>query len=155
MFELITLVTLLVLGFFCGRIAERKHYKSISEREAKCLNVPAVTFSQPLDDRGIASIGLVSSGVVVSVDYFKRFLTGFRMFFGGELKSYSSLIDRGRREAILRMREQAPDADAFYNVRLETSSISKGKKDAVGTIEVLAYATAVTYRDEIHAQTTD
>ena len=68
------------------------------------------------------------------------------MVFGGEMKSYSSIIDRGRREAILRMKESCPDADLFLNCRLETSSISKGKGKVVGCAEVLAYATAVRFQ---------
>ena len=84
--------------------------------------------------------------VVVSIDHFKRFLSAFRQFFGGEMKSYSSVIDRGRREAILRMTEAAPDASMFRNWRLETSSISKGGGKAVGCAEVVAYATAVRFQ---------
>ena len=44
---------------------------------------------------------------MVSVDYFKRFLAGLRMIFGGRVSSYESLLDRARREALLRMRLQA------------------------------------------------
>ena len=68
------------------------------------------------------------------------------MVFGGEMKSYSSVIDRGRREAILRMKEASPEADLFLNCRLETSSVSKGQGKAVGCAEVLAYATAVRFQ---------
>jgi len=56
------------------------------------------------------------------------------------------LIDRGRREALLRMKEWAPDADVFLNCRLETASISKGEGKAIGCVEVIAYATAVKYK---------
>jgi len=149
--QLIVIAVLLTLGYIFGRFAERRHYTDIKRREALYVDTPAVTFSESLDARDVSSVGLVASSVVISVDYYKRFLSRFRMFFGGELRSYASLIDRGRREAILRMREQAPDAHAFLNVRLETSSISQGNKDTLGTIEVLAYATAVTYHDEVHA----
>jgi uncharacterized protein YbjQ (UPF0145 family) len=34
-------------------------------------------------------------------------------------------------------------ASMIFNMRFETSSVSKGKRDAVGTVEVLAYGTAV------------
>ena len=50
------------------------------------------------------------------------------------------LVDRARREAILRMKEQAADADLFVNLKLETSSVSQ-----VGSVEVLAYCTAIWY----------
>ena len=84
--------------------------------------------------------------MVISYDYFKRFLAGLRLIFGGEVKSYVGLIDRGRREAVLRMREKHPDADLIINLRTETSSISKGgRRRGMGTVEVVAYGTAIWY----------
>jgi uncharacterized protein YbjQ (UPF0145 family) len=68
------------------------------------------------------------------------------MIFGGEMRSYASLIDRGRREALLRMKEQFPSADIFVNCRMETSSISSGQGKAIGCVEVLAFATAIKYQ---------
>jgi uncharacterized protein YbjQ (UPF0145 family) len=47
----------------------------------------------------------VSGSVVVSVDYFKRFLAGLRTLVGGRVTSYETLLDRARREAILRCKE--------------------------------------------------
>ena len=43
------------------------------------------------------------------------------------------------------MKESAPHADIYVNCRLETSTISSGRDKAMGTVEVLAYATAITY----------
>ena len=61
------------------------------------------------------------------------------------MKSYESLVDRARREAILRMKEQAIERGAILvtSVRIETSSISKGQRQTIGSIEVLAYGTAI------------
>ena len=85
--------------------------------------------------------------MVVSNDYFKRLLAILRNFFGGRVKAYESLIDRARREAILRMKEEAKSKGAhmIVNLRLETSTIgrSANKKNSVGSIEALAYGTAV------------
>ena len=88
---------------------------------------------------------LVRGNVVISVDYFKRFVAYLRMIFGGRVHTYESLIDRARREAILRMQERARalGAGKIFNVRLETSSISKGRRETIGSVEVLAYGTAV------------
>jgi len=58
-----------------------------------------------------------------------------------------SLLDRGRREAILRMKEQFPDADLIVNFRMATSSISKGRKNAIGSTEVHAYGTAIKFAE--------
>ena len=56
------------------------------------------------------------------------------------------VLDRARREAILRMKAEAHEhgAGMIFNVKLETASISKGAKDTIGSVEVYAYGTAVT-----------
>ena len=150
MIDLLILAVMLSIGYFAGHHLEKKHYKSIHEREEKFLSIPAVTFAKtyPLE-RPVQRVALSTGSVVVSVDYFKRFLSIFRNIFGGEMKSYSSIIDRGRREALLRMKEAHPNADAFLNCRLETSSITKGKKNRVSCSEVVAYGTAIYYCNEI------
>jgi len=79
----------------------------------------------------------------ISVDYFKRILTSLRNFFGGNMRSYETLVDRARREAILRLKESCPDAQQIINLRLETSSIYKGQGNQIGSVEVLAYGTAI------------
>ena len=139
-------VVLIVVGKVVGASIERSHYRSIVEREARFRARPAVS-TKELDAPGpIQSASLAVGSVVVSVDHFKRFLSGFRMIFGGEVRSYSSLIDRARREAVLRMKESQPGADAYLNTRLETSTISStAGNEGMGTIEVLAYGTAVHY----------
>ena len=136
---------LLALGYFFGQYAERSHYRSILRRERESLNFPLLTLRSPPDDLPRCDASLVTGNVVVSVDYFKRFLAGLRALVGGRLKSYESLVDRARREAILRMKEQAMDrgATVVMAVRIETASISKGQGQAIGSIEVFAYGTAI------------
>ncbi len=144
---LFVFIFLIVLGYISGRMIETKHYRSIKEREREFLNLPAVTMKRLLEERrGIARARLVAGNVVISVDYFKRFLAGLRNLFGGRMVSYETLIDRARREAILRMKEEAKGSDIILNMRIATSSISKGAKKRVGSIEALAYGTAITYR---------
>jgi uncharacterized protein YbjQ (UPF0145 family) len=93
----------------------------------------------------VARAELATGSVVVSVDYYKRFLAGLRNLFGGEVRSYSPLMDRARREALLRMKEQAVGADMIINVRLETSSISGDSRaqQKLACVEVVAYGTAI------------
>lgn len=150
--QFIVFCILVALGYGVGRRAEASHYKSIKKREAGLLHVPVVTFESLQDERQVANSILAVGSVVISVDYYKRLLAGFRMFFGGEMRSYSPLLDRARREAILRMKESHPGAHLFLNCRLETASISKGEKNAIGCVEVLAYSTAITFADGIHTQ---
>ncbi|MBT8454010.1 MAG: YbjQ family protein [Deltaproteobacteria bacterium] len=139
-------VVLIVVGRVVGASIERNHYRDIIEREARSRTRLAVSSKESDAPGAIRSASLAVGSVVVSVDHFKRFLSGFRMIFGGEVRSYSSLIDRARREAVLRMKESQPDADAYLNTRLETSTIaSTSGNEGMGTIEVLAYGTAVHY----------
>jgi uncharacterized protein YbjQ (UPF0145 family) len=145
--DLIIFTILIALGYFFGRSAEKKHYRSIVEREKKWLLQPTTSCRYVLgDEREIRLYHLATGSVVVSVDYFKRILAGLRNFFGGSVQSYETLVDRARREAVLRMKESCPEADQVINLRLETSSISKGSGKQIGTVEVLAYGTAVYFR---------
>lgn len=146
--ELIVLVTLLALGYFFGQRAEKKHFKSIIERERNSLHLPVVNFKTlPSIQRNTMHTILVSGNVVISIDYFKKFVATLKMLFGGRITSYESLLDRARREALLRMKQQAKMNNAFVimNTRIETSSITKnsGRRYSIGAIEVLAYGTAV------------
>lgn len=136
---------LLLLGYVCGSLAEKKHYRSIAERELKYLNLPAVSLkSVDIPNSQILSAQMVFGNAVISIDYFKRFLAGLRNIFGGTVKSYESLIDRARREAVLRMKEMAGDAGVIVNVRIETANIgmTAGKK-GMGSVEAYAYGTAL------------
>jgi len=147
--NLIIFLILVALGYFAGTHAEKKHYKSIEEREDAYLNLPAVTLKNPgVDDSRVVQAELVHGSVVISIDYFKRLLAMLRNIFGGRVEAYESLIDRARREAILRMKEAAQGSDMIVNVRVETSSIGQSaNKKSVGSIEVVAYGTALTLRE--------
>lgn len=147
MFELIIFLVLLILGYVFGQLAERRHYKSIIEREKQTLSMPVMTLKAVPEQLTRCRTHLVSGNVVVSIDFFKMFLAGLRSLLGGRLKSYESLLDRARREAILRMKESAlaDNAKVIVNVRIETASINKssGRKNGVGSVEVVAYGTAI------------
>lgn len=135
----------LILGYSFGRIAEKRHYRSILRREAALNDLIMVTTRTLPESAVPPTTQMVLGNVVISVDYFKKFVAGLRMIFGGRVHTYESLLDRGRREALLRMQERAKmlGANMIFNVRLETSSISKGARNSVGSVEVLAYGTAI------------
>lgn len=145
-FQLGVPLCLIALGYFAGRHAERKHYASIHEREACFLRLPAVPTRAWDTDRAVAEARLVSGSVVISADYFKRLLAQLRNLIGGRMRAYESLLDRARREAILRLKEQCPDADIIVNLRLETSTIGSRQRNGVSCVELIAYGTAIKYR---------
>jgi uncharacterized protein YbjQ (UPF0145 family) len=138
---------LLMVAYLSGRIIERRHYRSIRRREVRLRELPAVTFRTVPKTWTVRESGLVMGNVVISVDHFKRFLAGLRMIFGGRVKSYESLLDRARREALLRMKEQAMTNGyrIVVNVRLETSRLASAKRKGKATagVEVLAFGTGL------------
>lgn len=147
MYNLIIFGVLLLVGYVVGQYLEGRHYKSIREREANLVHLPVTDLKRPLRQDDLIEGVCVGGSVVISVDYFKRFIAGLRNLIGGNVTTYETLIDRGRREAILRMKESAMDADEIINVRIETSSISKGSKNnRIGSVEVYAYGTALKYK---------
>lgn len=148
---LVVFFLLLILGYAVGSITEKNHYKSIEEREKKTLPLPVVNMKKVEDilkpGKKIASAELVTGSVVVSIDYFKRILASLKNLVGGNVRSYETLIDRGRREAILRMKEAADSPDIIMNLRIETSTIGRSaNRNSIGSIEVLAYGTAIKYQ---------
>ena len=138
-------IGVIIVAMIMGSILESRHFRVIERREASLQRLPTLTGKEYPTDHPIAEARLVVGSVVVSIDHFKRFLAGLRNIFGGEVRSYCSLLDRGRREAILRMKEEWPEADLIVNVRVETSSVSKGRKKTIGSTEVLVYGTAIRY----------
>jgi uncharacterized protein YbjQ (UPF0145 family) len=140
---------LLVTAYFTGSTVERRHYHSIRARELESRQLPAITFRTLPDRWEVSDSGLVSGSVVISVDYFKRFLAGLRKFIGGRVKSYESILDRARREAMLRLKADAAAAGyaAVINVRLETARMANGRNGSgIAGLEVLAYGTGIKLR---------
>jgi len=147
MFELIATIVVLIVTYFIGSWLEKRHYQDIRERENQLRDFPAITFQTIPEGWRVESTHLAQGSVVVSVDYFKRFIAGLRAIFGGRIKTYEPLLDRARREALLRMIDTAKNAgcDAVINIRMETSRLASSRRDGNGTagVEMLAYGTGL------------
>ena len=142
LFELGLLATLLAIGFFAGRVIERRHYASIRRREQHYADVLSFAMRFPPDRVRAQQAFLVTGTVVVSADYFKTFVAGLRNLFGGRFRSYETLMERARREALLRLKAQARRRGSrlVVCVRFESTAISSGWAPS---IEVFAYGTAL------------
>ena len=140
-------LVLLVFTYFLGSYLERRHYRAIRSRERRWSRLPAVNFRSVPKGWEVLESDLLTANVVVSVDYFKRFLAGLRMLVGGRVKTYESLLDRARREALLRLKAEALERNchAIVNVRLETARMANGRNNGKGTagVEVLAFGTGL------------
>lgn len=84
-------------------------------------------------------LGMVQGSTVRSKHAGKDLLAGLKNIVGGELKSYTELMQEARHEATERMIAQAKSvgANAVLNVRYSATSIT------MGAAEILAYGTAV------------
>jgi len=140
-------VLLAIGGLVIGSYLERKHFESIQQREKVFQRIPVYPTAAWEDYQSVADGKLVVGSVVVSLDYFKKILAALRNLFGGNVRAYESLLDRAKREAILRLKEQVPDYDVIVNLRMETSTLaySQSRKKGTGGVEVIAYGTAIRY----------
>jgi uncharacterized protein YbjQ (UPF0145 family) len=143
--QLATFALLLLVGLVFGRAAEARHFRDLQRREAELAGVLVFNERTPPADRAYRESALVVGSVVVAEDYFKRAAAALRGLVGGRVTAYESLMDRGRREAILRMKEaaRARGAGAVFNVRLETASLSEASGGAMFSAEFIAYGTAL------------
>jgi uncharacterized protein YbjQ (UPF0145 family) len=133
-------VVLLAVGGGLGRLAERRHYRSLAERERQLLAPLTVTNLRALpSDLPVREASLVIGEVVVASDYAKQLAAAVRNLFGGEVRSLQRLMERGRREALLRAVDEARDrrADLLLNVRFATTTVTSL------AAEVVCYGTAV------------
>lgn len=84
-------------------------------------------------------LGLVKGNTVRARWLGRDIAAGLKHLVGGEIKSYSEMLDKARDEAISRMQAQAKKkgADAVIGVRITTADVMQG------SAEILAYGTAV------------
>jgi len=138
---------ILLVTYFIGGKVESSHFKSIRNRERASRRMMVLTIQNIPAEWQPQDAGLVTGSVVVSLDYFKRFLAGIRAIFGGRIKSYEPLLDRARREAILRMKEEAlaKGYTSVINLRLDTSRLASATKNGKSTagVEILAFGTGL------------
>lgn len=87
-------------------------------------------------------LGVVTGSTIQSKNMFADFGQGLKSIVGGELKSYTGMMDKARDMATQRMVDQAKkmDADAIIGVRYTTNSIM------AQAAEVLVFGTAIRYK---------
>ena len=100
-----------------------------------------ITTCDVIPGRQIEVIGLVSGNVVTSKHIGRDIMAGLKNIAGGEIKSYTDMMNEGRGIAEERMvaAAQAMGANAIICARYASASVMEG------TQEMLAYGTAVRY----------
>ena len=144
LFEFGFMAILFGLAYYIGTAIEEVHFKELTAREKSLLQLPAVTAKSFLEERPIERIQFVSGNVVIASDYFKTIVAYVVSIFGMRIAVAESLVDRVRREAIIRMKQQAQGADIILNMRVATAKI--GQRQKVSSVEGYAYGTAIYYK---------
>lgn len=145
--QLLVTLFLLALGFVSGKTIEHFHYQDLAKRERRLRRLPTLTTSRMPADWRVEDAMLLTGTVVVSLDYWKRFAAGIRQIFGGNVRSFETLFERARREALLRLKEAAAakGCDAVIGVRLESAELANQGANGKGTagVELIAFGTGL------------
>ena len=143
--SLIVIAVLLAIGLIVGRTVERNHFRSLAQRESQLTGMLITQDKSYLEPTNQLAPTMFTAEVVIASDPLKSFLSGWRNIFGGEMRSYVALVERARREALLRVVEQARGMgyNAICNVRLNTADIggNVGRK-GIPMGAIMASATA-------------
>ena len=93
--------------------------------------------------REVEALALVKGSNVQSKNFGKDFMAGMKTLVGGEITSYTEMLNEARKIATKRMVDEAEalGADAVLNIRYASSSVMQG------AAEVTAYGTAVRIKD--------
>lgn len=149
LYVVITPATLLG-AWLTGTLLERRHFQDLLRLESGSREILALTVEDLPAGWEVERCDLVLGNVVISQDYFKRVVASLKGIVGGRIGVYEPLLERARREAIVRMKEQAREHghDTIINVRIETAPLARARSDAKGTagVEIMAFGTAVTLR---------
>ena len=137
-FKVLIFVVLFCIGWGFGRHAEQKHLKELEAQEKRLSHIRIDSNRFKTTDRPGQ---LLSSNVVISHDYFKYVIANIQNFFGGRLTSYESVVERARREAVVRLKQEAENMGATQIMGLRLSTTELGMQG--GMVEVFAYGTAI------------
>ena len=98
--------------------------------------------TETIAGKELEPLGLVKGSTIQSKNIGRDITQGLKTLVGGELKSYTDMMNQSRQIATNRMIEeaQALGADAIVGVRYTSSSILQG------AAEVMAYGTAAKYQ---------
>ena len=136
--QIIIFAILFCVGFGFGRYNERKHFRYLDEQEQRLAYIR-------VNNSRFAVSGysgqMISSNVVISHDYFKYAIANVQNILGGRLTSYESVVERARREAIVRLKLEAEKIGATQIMGIRLSTTELGMQG--GMVEVFAYGTAI------------
>jgi uncharacterized protein YbjQ (UPF0145 family) len=151
LFYIIIPFTPWVLSLVGTLLYQPSQKKALFEREATSAKSgdSLSTLSKPFVGREVQEFELVMASVVMGPSWIQIVVGGILSLFGGEINTFTKVVDWARREAKQRLREQVASKgfDDVINMRIETTVMSKtrGGKDKTTGVEILVYGTAIKY----------
>lgn len=135
-----------VVALSLGSIIERLGLKKLEANEQQFNDVLVTNIRRLPAEVKVETSALCIGSVVVAPDLVRTFFAGFKMIFGGEVRSLQRVYDRGRREAIVRMKKHAASmgCDMVINLRIDTVAVGlSNNNQQYPVVQVLAYGTAI------------
>ncbi len=128
----------------CPNCGSQAIYDELNPQEEQISTTTLPLFSTETADRPSINTGLVCGTVVVSKNVLGDFKAALKDIIGGELKTYTKMMEKARATATQRMTDQAIqiNADAIVSVRYSSAQVLEG------ACEIIAYGTAVKYINE-------
>lgn len=96
-----------------------------------------------ISGKELEMLGMVKGSTIQSKNIGRDITQSFKTIVGGELKSYTEMMNEARALATKRMVSEAEalGADAVVNIRYASSAVMQG------AAEVMAYGTAVKFKN--------
>ncbi len=100
------------------------------------------TTTDIIPGRSYEILGIVMGSFVNSKDFVKDIGAGLKSIVGGELKSYTKMMEESRSKAMEKIEYEAASlgADAIIGIRFTTSAIMQGAS------EILVTGTAIKFK---------
>lgn len=100
-----------------------------------------IATTDTIEGKKLQTLGLVRGSVVYSKHVGKDIVAAFKMLLGGEVFSYTEMLNEARAIATKRMVEEAEKlgADAIVGMRYASAAVMQG------AAEIVAYGTAVKF----------
>lgn len=140
---------LIVVALLAGTGARKRHTGDLDRREQRLRHLRVTDLrdlTNAVDTQSHPPV-LVAEEITLAADYFIAFLAKLKHLVGGEVRVYSDLMLRARREAALRVMERAErdGYNAVANMRIDFADITGNavnRRRAGTMVTILAAGTA-------------
>ncbi len=139
-FEWLALFSSIGLAFFSSRWIKHRHVQQLQNAEQRLARISLSSASINCQQ----TLGLVGTELVISLDAFTAFSLWLRTLLGGNSAGANELLQRGRREAVIRLKREAValGAKGVMNLRFEQLTFSSGERRNQNRFSIQAYGTA-------------